>query len=68
MIVLFREWENQIYLELGLDILYNIVLCLCKPEFSWKEFSKAENFRYDTLNIHYEKLSKEVVDLIDYLY
>ena len=66
--LLMREWENQAYLELALDILYNTLLCLCKTHFSAKEFSKKGNMDYKTLNIEYLELKPEEKELIDYIY
>jgi hypothetical protein len=39
-VLLLKEWENPANLELGLDIIYNALLCLCKPHLSSKQFSK----------------------------
>ena len=33
--LLIVEWDEQSYLEIALDIIYNLLLCLLKPHLPW---------------------------------
>ena len=49
--LLLVEWEEQNYLETALDIIFNIILCLCKPHLPSTDFSKSANADYRTLSL-----------------
>ncbi len=68
IIILIHEWDNQSYLETALDILYNIILCLCKPHLHWKEFSKSSNADYRTLDLKFLPITQEAKTIIDYIF
>jgi hypothetical protein len=66
--LLLKEWDEQLYLETALDIIYNIILCLCKPHLSWKEFSSKKNGNYKTLNLKWEEMTPQTKELIDKIF
>jgi hypothetical protein len=47
--LLISKWDDNNYLELGLDIIYNLLLCLTKKHLGWEQFVKASNGTYPSL-------------------
>jgi hypothetical protein len=62
------EWEEQSYLEIALDIIYNVILCLCKPHLPSSNFTKATNADYRTLSLDWIHVTPEVKALVDQIY
>jgi hypothetical protein len=66
--LLLVEWDDQNYLEIALDIIYNVIICLCKPHLASREFTKWANADYRTLSLDWVHITPEVKALVDYIY
>ena len=66
--LLLLEWENQSYLEIALDIVYNALLCLCKPHLAADQFVKWTNANYTTLTLDWQHITPEAKALVDAIY
>jgi hypothetical protein len=52
-------------MEIALDIIYNIILCLCKPHLPASNFAKPANADYRTLSLDWIHVTPEVKALVD---
>lgn len=57
MVALWLEWENQPFSEIALDILYNLLLCLCHTHIDHSQFVKKQNGNYKTLEVEWQPMS-----------
>ena len=47
--VMLRQWEKNTIFEWGLDLLFNLVLCVTNVHISHEEFKKDSNRKYETM-------------------
>ena len=63
--LLLGEWEELNFLDLGLDIIFNVVLCLCKHHLPYTAFTEDRNGWYTTLHLDWQLMTPESEALLD---